>query len=92
MFYSPPEVISGRPAPLGFWLIVQICGIILSFVLVFQVPEFLKSTYICHTNSTKALKYFIQRPGVINWSKPVILSGKYCLTFKSLIAMIKLEI
>ncbi|KAJ8317600.1 hypothetical protein KUTeg_005504 [Tegillarca granosa] len=32
-------------------------------------------TYICHTKSAAALKYFIQRPGVIDWAESITFTG-----------------
>lgn len=41
----------------------------------FQVPRYFSHTYMCHSKSVTALKYFIQRPGVINWEEPVTFTG-----------------
>ncbi|XP_076101935.1 glycine N-acyltransferase-like protein 3 [Mytilus galloprovincialis] len=40
-----------------------------------QVPRYFSHTYMCHSKSVTALKYFIQRPGVINWEEPVTFTG-----------------
>lgn len=40
-----------------------------------QVPKYFSHTYICHTKSVQAFKFFIQRPGVINWQEPVTFTG-----------------
>ncbi|XP_014767769.1 glycine N-acyltransferase [Octopus bimaculoides] len=40
-----------------------------------EVPAFFQYSYICHTKSASTLKYFLQRPGVIDWTKPVNFSG-----------------
>lgn len=39
------------------------------------VPQYFKNYYICHTRSTKDFKFFIQRPGVVDWSKPATFTG-----------------
>ncbi|GAB1607861.1 glycine N-acyltransferase-like [Argonauta hians] len=40
-----------------------------------KVPAFFQYSYICHTKSASSLKYFLQRPGVIDWARPVNFSG-----------------
>lgn len=40
-----------------------------------EVPQFFENSYICHTNSASSLKYFLQRPGVIDWTKSANFSG-----------------
>ncbi|RUS69739.1 hypothetical protein EGW08_022497 [Elysia chlorotica] len=39
------------------------------------VPQYFKNYYICHTRSIKDFKFFIQRPGVVDWSKPATFTG-----------------
>lgn len=41
----------------------------------FQVLNYFKQTHICHTKSVSALKYFLQRPGLIDWSQAINFTG-----------------
>lgn len=40
-----------------------------------KVLNYFKQTHICHTKSVSALKYFLQRPGLIDWSQPINFTG-----------------
>lgn len=48
-----------------------------------QVLNYFKQTHICHTKSVSALKYFLQRPGLIDWSQPINFTGKIYLNTSS---------
>lgn len=39
------------------------------------VPSYFRHYYICHTRSVKAFRFFIQRPCVVNWTKPTVFTG-----------------
>ncbi|KAK7473347.1 hypothetical protein BaRGS_00035395 [Batillaria attramentaria] len=39
------------------------------------VPSYFRHYNICHTRSVKAFRFFIQRPCVIDWNKPVCFTG-----------------
>ncbi|KAK7109569.1 glycine N-acyltransferase-like [Littorina saxatilis] len=39
------------------------------------VPSYFRHYYICHTKSVKAFRFFIQRPCVVDWNKPVCFTG-----------------
>lgn len=41
----------------------------------FKAQPFFRYTYMCHARSASALKYFLQRPDVINWRKPCVFTG-----------------
>lgn len=40
-----------------------------------KVQPFFRHTYMCHAKSVTALKYFLQRPDVINWAQPATFTG-----------------
>ncbi|KAK3599404.1 hypothetical protein CHS0354_036418 [Potamilus streckersoni] len=40
-----------------------------------EVPKYFRHSYICHAKNVSPLKYFIQRPGIIDWSKPATFTG-----------------
>ncbi|KAL4231515.1 hypothetical protein ACF0H5_009095 [Mactra antiquata] len=40
-----------------------------------RAQPFFRDTYMCHARSTSALKYFLQRPDVVNWRKPATFTG-----------------
>lgn len=40
-----------------------------------KVQPFFRHTYMCHAKSVTALKYFLQRPDVVNWKKPATFTG-----------------
>lgn len=40
-----------------------------------ETQPYFRHTYMCHAKSTSALKYFIQRPDVVNWRKPARFTG-----------------
>ncbi|XP_045190075.2 glycine N-acyltransferase-like protein 3 [Mercenaria mercenaria] len=40
-----------------------------------KAQPFFRHTYMCHARSTSALKYFLQRPDVVNWRKPATFTG-----------------
>ncbi|OWF41511.1 glycine N-acyltransferase-like [Mizuhopecten yessoensis] len=40
-----------------------------------KVKRYFENTYICYTKNVSTLKYFVQRPDVIDWSKPAIFTG-----------------
>ncbi|GFO23896.1 glycine n-acyltransferase [Plakobranchus ocellatus] len=39
------------------------------------VPHYFRNYHICHSRSIKDFKFFIQRPGVVDWSKPAVFTG-----------------
>lgn len=39
------------------------------------VPSYFRHYFICHTRSVKAFRFFIQRPCVVDWTKPVCFTG-----------------
>ncbi|XP_076464271.1 glycine N-acyltransferase-like [Babylonia areolata] len=39
------------------------------------VASYFRQYYICHTRSVKAFRFFIQRPCVVDWSRPVCFTG-----------------
>jgi len=40
-----------------------------------ETQAFFRHTYMCHSSSPSALKYFLQRPDVVNWRKPAAFTG-----------------
>ncbi|ESO86485.1 hypothetical protein LOTGIDRAFT_235312 [Lottia gigantea] len=40
-----------------------------------EVPGYFEHFYICYAKSVASLKFFIQRPGVIDWKKPATFTG-----------------
>ncbi|WAR21047.1 GLYL3-like protein [Mya arenaria] len=40
-----------------------------------KVQPFFRHTYMCHARSASALKYFLQRPDVVDWRKPATFTG-----------------
>ncbi|XP_061171772.1 glycine N-acyltransferase-like [Saccostrea echinata] len=40
-----------------------------------KVLNYFRQTHICHTKSVSALKYFLQRPGLISWNQPINFTG-----------------
>lgn len=40
-----------------------------------KVLNYFRQTHICHTKSVSALKYFLQRPGLIDWTQPINFTG-----------------
>lgn len=40
-----------------------------------QAQPFFRHTYMCHAKTASSLRYFLQRPGVINWQKPAFFTG-----------------
>ncbi|XP_035824032.1 uncharacterized protein LOC101860479 [Aplysia californica] len=40
-----------------------------------SVPRYFRHYHMCHTKSTKDFKFFIQRPCVVDWTKPAIFTG-----------------
>lgn len=40
-----------------------------------EAQPYFRHTYMCHATSTSALKYFLQRPDVVNWRKPATFTG-----------------
>jgi hypothetical protein len=40
-----------------------------------SVPHYFRHYYLCHTKSITDFKFFIQRPCVVDWTKPVIFTG-----------------
>lgn len=40
-----------------------------------KTPPYFRHTYMCYARSTSALKYFLQRPDVVNWRKPATFTG-----------------
>lgn len=39
------------------------------------VASYFRHYYICHTRSVKAFRFFIQRPCVVDWTRPVCFTG-----------------
>ncbi|XP_059172794.1 glycine N-acyltransferase-like protein Keg1 [Physella acuta] len=39
------------------------------------VPSYFRHYYMCHTRSIKDFKFFIQRPSIVDWTKPAIFTG-----------------
>lgn len=46
-----------------------------SIIIIFQVPHYFRYYYLCHTRSIKDFKFFILRPGVVDWTKAAIFTG-----------------
>ncbi|KAK3094871.1 hypothetical protein FSP39_007354 [Pinctada imbricata] len=40
-----------------------------------EVLGYFRHTHICYGKSVSALKYFLQRPGLINWKEPINFTG-----------------
>jgi len=42
----------------------------------YQVQPYFRHTYMCHAQTASALKYFLQRPDVVDWRKPATFTGQ----------------